>query len=154
MLLLIAPARNRERLLFHWRKIQKRLNSSRVDGLRRQRLGKIYPGTPRIRTPQGHTVFIDFTAAWCITCKFNEATVLETAAVREPFRAANRETKSRLDERRSGDYEIIKTIWPAGCPTLCALSGRHGATYVFPELLTKNIVLEKLETINRNIASQ
>jgi hypothetical protein len=26
--------------------------------------------------------------------------------------------------------------------------------YVFPELLTKNIVLEKLETVNRTVASQ
>ena len=34
---------------------------------------------------QGHAVFVDFTAAWCITCKFNEATVLESAAVREAF---------------------------------------------------------------------
>ena len=30
----------------------------------------------------GRTVFIDFTAAWCITCKFNEATVLESATVK------------------------------------------------------------------------
>src|SRR5213076_2443112 len=28
---------------------------------------------------EGHSVFIDFTAEWCITCKFNESTVLETA---------------------------------------------------------------------------
>src|SRR5207244_6176474 len=34
---------------------------------------------------QGHTVFVDFTAAWCLTCKFNEATVLESNAVREAF---------------------------------------------------------------------
>src|SRR5437588_2428604 len=51
---------------------------------------------------------------------------------RRLFRASNRKIKSRLDERRSGDYEIIKTIRPARCPTLCALSGRHGATVCFP----------------------
>src|SRR5947209_10853139 len=33
----------------------------------------------------GRAVFIDFTAAWCITCKFNESTVLESGAVREAF---------------------------------------------------------------------
>ena len=49
------------------------------------RLGKIYPGSPASELHQGHPVFIDFTAAWCITCKFNESTVLETAAVRAAF---------------------------------------------------------------------
>src|SRR5437763_8363204 len=34
---------------------------------------------------QGHAVFIDFTAEWCITCKSNESTVLETAAVPAAF---------------------------------------------------------------------
>src|SRR5213082_1279846 len=34
---------------------------------------------------QGHTVFVDFTAAWCLTCKFNEAAVLESSAVRAAF---------------------------------------------------------------------
>ena len=34
---------------------------------------------------QGRSVFIDFTAAWCITCKFNEASVLESEAVQTAF---------------------------------------------------------------------
>src|SRR5262249_49935111 len=34
---------------------------------------------------QGHSVFVDFTAAWCLTCKFNEANVLESAEVRDAF---------------------------------------------------------------------
>jgi thiol:disulfide interchange protein len=34
---------------------------------------------------QDHSVFVDFTAAWCITCKFNEANVLESSEVREAF---------------------------------------------------------------------
>ena len=34
---------------------------------------------------QGRAVFVDFTAAWCLTCKYNEANVLESNAVREAF---------------------------------------------------------------------
>src|SRR5438552_18595933 len=34
---------------------------------------------------QGRSVFVDFTAAWCLTCKFYEANVLESSAVREAF---------------------------------------------------------------------
>ena len=73
---------------------------------------------------QGHTVFVDFTAAWCITCKFNEATVLESAAVREAFqRHGIVKIQSRLDQRRSRDHENFETIWPAGCPIVRALPG-------------------------------
>src|SRR5262249_4339303 len=34
---------------------------------------------------QGHAVFVDFTAAWCLTCKFNEKAVLENSEVRDAF---------------------------------------------------------------------
>ena len=40
------------------------------------------PSVCKPNLPPGHTVFLDFTAAWCITCKFNEASVLESAAVK------------------------------------------------------------------------
>src|SRR5205823_13410964 len=54
---------------------------------------------------QGHSVFVDFTAAWCITCKFNEANVLESAEVRDAFqRHAIVKLKAdwRSEERRVG----------------------------------------------------
>jgi hypothetical protein len=37
---------------------------------------------------------------------------------------------------------------------MCSIREGTAQPYVFPELLTKNIVLEKLETINHPIASQ
>lgn len=37
----------------------------------------------RLAELDGHTVFVDFTAEWCFTCKVNERTVLETQFVRE-----------------------------------------------------------------------
>ncbi len=39
-------------------------------------------------TGAGRTVFVDYTAAWCITCQFNKQTVLESAAVQQAFAQA------------------------------------------------------------------
>ena len=38
---------------------------------------------------QGRTVFVDFTAAWCITCQVNKRTTLERAELREAFQQQN-----------------------------------------------------------------
>lgn len=104
---------------------------------------------------QGHPVFIDFTAEWCITCKFNESTVLETAAVRAAF--SERQIVKLKADWTNGDPSItklLKQFGRPGVPLYVLYPGGTAQPYVFPELLTKNIVLEKLETVNRNIASQ
>jgi thiol:disulfide interchange protein/DsbC/DsbD-like thiol-disulfide interchange protein len=104
---------------------------------------------------QGHPVFIDFTAEWCITCKFNESTVLETAAVRGAF-SEHQVVKLKADWT-NGDpaiTKLLKQFGRPGVPLYVLYPGGRAQPYVFPELLTKNIVLEKLETVNRNIASQ
>src|SRR5262249_42878886 len=62
-----------------------KFRASKVTSGETQLAGDWHPFTPeRLQTEigQGHTVFVDFTAAWCLTCKFNESTVLESSAVR------------------------------------------------------------------------
>jgi thiol:disulfide interchange protein len=104
---------------------------------------------------QGRAVFVDFTAAWCLTCKFNETNVLETAAVREAFQ---RHGIVRLKaDWTNGDPVITKLLKQFGRPgvPLYVLYPRKSAEpIVFPELLTKSMVLEKLETASRTVASQ
>ena len=34
---------------------------------------------------QGYTVYIDYTARWCLTCQWNKATVLETRRIAQKF---------------------------------------------------------------------
>jgi thiol:disulfide interchange protein DsbD len=38
---------------------------------------------------EGRTVFVDYTAAWCVTCQFNKRTTLATADVKAGFEAKN-----------------------------------------------------------------
>ena len=103
---------------------------------------------------QGHVVFVDFTAAWCITCKFNEASVLETAAVRESFQR-HHVTKLKADWT-NGDPEITKLLQHfgrPGVPLYVLYPGQRDEPIVFPELLTKGMILDKLESISRTVAS-
>jgi len=40
-------------------------------------------------TAEGHAVFVDFTATWCVNCQANKRTVLKTKTVSDAFVAAN-----------------------------------------------------------------
>jgi thiol:disulfide interchange protein/DsbC/DsbD-like thiol-disulfide interchange protein len=104
---------------------------------------------------QGHAVFVDFTAAWCITCKFNEASVLESTAVRGAFRT-HAVTKLRADWT-NGDPVITKLLQHfgrPGVPLYVLYPGKDIEPIVFPELLTKGMVLDKLENLTHRIATQ
>lgn len=102
-----------------------------------------------------HPVFIDFTAAWCITCKFNEATVLNTSAVREAF--DRRGIVKLKADWTNADPAITKMLQQFGRPgvPLYVLypAGKSVEPIVLPELLTKNIVLQQLETVAPQVAS-
>jgi thiol:disulfide interchange protein len=104
---------------------------------------------------QGHSVFVDFTAAWCLTCKFNEASVLESSAVREAFQR-HAIVKLKADWT-NGDPVITKLLQQfgrPGVPLYVLYPGKSEEPIVFPELLTKSMLLEKLETAARTVASQ
>src|SRR5438067_5232132 len=104
---------------------------------------------------QGHSVFVDFTAAWCLTCKFNEANVLESAEVRDAFQ--RHATVKLKADWTNGDPIITKLLQQfgrPGVPLYVLYRGKSEEPIVFPELLTKSIILDKLETISHTVASQ
>jgi thiol:disulfide interchange protein len=95
----------------------------------------------------GKTVFLDFTAAWCLTCKANESAVLESADVKKQFQSMHVVpiradwtlqdpviTKLLHKFKRSG--VPLYVIFPAGEP---------GKPIVLPEVITPSLVLEKLK---------
>ena len=120
--------------------------------------GDWQPFTPALleaELKQGHAVFVDFTAAWCLTCKFNEANVLESGAVREAFRSRG-VTKIKADWTNADPAitKILKQFGRPGVPMYVLYPGNHAEPILFPELLTQNLILEKLETVSAQVAAK
>jgi thiol:disulfide interchange protein DsbD len=95
----------------------------------------------------GQPVFIDFTADWCLTCKFNERTVL----AREPVRAAFARHQvaffvadwTRRDARISAK---LAEHGRAGVPMYLVISPTApDRPEVLPELLTSELVIQAVE---------
>jgi thiol:disulfide interchange protein len=95
----------------------------------------------------GHPVFIDFTAAWCLSCQVNERLVLKSSDVQHQF-SKNNVTLLRADWTQY-DAEITKelaSVNRSGVPTYVIYPAPvNSAPDVLPELLTKDIVLTALE---------
>jgi thiol:disulfide interchange protein len=104
---------------------------------------------------QGHAVFVDFTAAWCLTCKFNEKAVLENSEVRDAFqRHAVVKMKADWTNGDPAITKILQQFGRPGVPLYVLYPGKSQEPVVFPELLTKSILLDKLETISNSVASK
>jgi thiol:disulfide interchange protein DsbD len=104
---------------------------------------------------QGRSVFVDFTAAWCLTCKFNEANVLESSEVRNAFQRHGI-VKLKADWT-NGDPVITKLLQHfgrPGVPLYVLYPGKNEEPIVFPEVLTKGMLLDKLETSAHRVASE
>ena len=95
----------------------------------------------------GHPVFIDFTAAWCLSCQVNERVVLKSSEVQKQFHD-NKVTLLRADWTQY-DPEITRqlaSVGRSGVPTYVIYPADPKAQAdVLPELLTKDIVLTALK---------
>ncbi|MEP7208238.1 MAG: thioredoxin family protein [Casimicrobiaceae bacterium] len=90
----------------------------------------------------GRTVFVDFTAAWCVTCQVNKRLVLDTDEIRAAFTL--------------GNVALVRADWTRRDPVITdalAALGRNGvpvyvvyrpgrAPQVLSEILTKQAVLD------------
>jgi thiol:disulfide interchange protein len=95
----------------------------------------------------GHPVFVDFTAAWCLSCKVNEAAVLKSDEVKKKFADSN-VVLLRADWTQHDDFisQQLTALNRSGVPTYVIYpAGKTSNPDVLPELLTKGIVLNALE---------
>jgi thiol:disulfide interchange protein DsbD len=95
----------------------------------------------------GHPVFIDFTAAWCLSCKFNERVVLRAADVESALQA-NHVTLLKADWTNQDPQITAKlaSLGRASVPTYVLYPAAASTSPdVLPELLTKALVLAAIQ---------
>lgn len=93
----------------------------------------------------GKPVFIDFTAAWCLSCQVNEKVALNTSKVAAKFEELN--ITALKADWTSRDPEITKALAKFGrnsVPLYVLYDGSGNTPRILPEILTPGIVLEEL----------
>ncbi len=98
---------------------------------------------------KGQPVFVDFTAAWCLSCKVNEAVALGTDGVKQAFAQKNvalfRADWTHADPAIS---ETLRKFNRDGVPLYLLYSPQaKDAPQVLPEVLTPGIVLDALKKL-------
>ena len=94
---------------------------------------------------EGRTVFVDFTAAWCVTCQVNKRIALNNDAVVREFAARGvvplRADWTRMDPRIT---EALSALGRNALPVYALYIPGEDAPRLLPEILTPSIVLAEL----------
>ena len=94
----------------------------------------------------GRSVFIDFTAAWCLTCQVNERLTLSSAEIKTAFRERNIAfLVADWTRRDPAITAALQKYGREGVPTYVLLRPSPDSTpQLLPEIITPSIVLEAL----------
>ena len=95
---------------------------------------------------QGRTVFIDFTAAWCLTCQVNERVTLSNPDVKAAFRSKNIAfLVADWTRRDPAITSALQKYGREGVPTYVILRPTpNSKPQLLPEIITPSIVLKSL----------
>ena len=94
---------------------------------------------------EGRPVFVNFTAAWCVTCKLNEATSLGAPRVARAFADANvAYLKADWTNRDEAIATALAAHGRAGVPLYLYYPSNGGEPVVLPQILSEALILETL----------
>jgi thiol:disulfide interchange protein DsbD len=94
---------------------------------------------------EGRPVFVNLTAAWCISCKVNERVAIHTDAVQRAFEAAG--VVQLTGDWTRGDAAItalLRAHGRDGVPLYLLYPAGGGAPVILPQILTEGILLGAL----------
>jgi thiol:disulfide interchange protein DsbD len=96
---------------------------------------------------EGRPVFVNMTAAWCVTCLVNERVAISSAPVRRAF-AAHKVAYLKGDWTRQDPSisAFLRQYGRDGVPLYVYYPPRDGRPVVLPQILTENEVLEELNS--------
>ena len=93
-------------------------------------------------------VLVDVTADWCVTCKFNKITTLNSRKLRD-FIIENEVITLRADwtNKNNEIFEYIKKFNRYGIPVNIVYGPKNKNGILLPELISKDIVLKELTNV-------
>ena len=101
----------------------------------------------RLRS-EGRPVFVDFTAAWCLTCQVNKRTTLSAASVEQAFSEKNVALlRADWTNRDSTITRALESHGRSGVPLYVLYPGDGSNPRLLPEVLSPSIVLDKLQQL-------
>jgi thiol:disulfide interchange protein DsbD len=100
---------------------------------------------------QGHSVFVDFTADWCLTCQANKRIAIDIPSVRAKLKQTNAVALLGDYTRIPDDITVeLNRFGRAGVPLVLVYPKNPNAPpAVLPEVLTPGIVLDALDRAAR-----
>jgi len=122
----------------------------------------VAPGTPAVASPtegseafsptrlaalraEGRPVFVNMTAAWCVTCLVNERVAISSNPVRQAFAAHNvAYLKGDWTRQDPAISAFLREHGRDGVPLYVYYPPHEGQPVVLPQILTENAVLQEL----------
>jgi thiol:disulfide interchange protein DsbD len=91
-------------------------------------------------------VFVNFTAAWCVTCQVNEKVALDTREAADAFRRTGAVyLRADWTNRDGAIAKALSDEGRAGVPLYLVYGAGGGAPKVLPQLLTPGLVARALD---------